>query len=324
MADRRAESPRDSRPGSGGTSDALPQPVTAPRQILAGKTYLVTRRCSERRFFLKPTAASRAIFEFVLAVAAEKYGIAVHAFCVLSNHFHLVVTDRQGRLPEFHRDLDGLVARATNRFLGRWESFWDPDSYSAVALEDGNAILEKMVYVLANPVVAGLVRKASDWPGLWSAPSLMDGDALTVKRPAILFRENGPLASTATLRLCRPPGFENDDSLIPTLMALLQDAEDRAAAELERDGRHFLGVARILAQDPLSSPASGEPRMAMSPRVATRNKWKRIEALQRLAEFVSGYKVALAAWRAGERRVLFPAGTWLMRLQHGACCCVYG
>jgi putative transposase len=273
MTDRLLESSRDLPPGSGGTPVALSQPVTAPRQILAGKTYLVTRRCSERRFFLKPTATSRAIFEFVLAVTAERYGIAVHAFCVLSNHVHLVVTDRQGRLPEFHRDLDGLVARATNCFLGRWESFWDPDSYSAVALEDGNAILEKMVYVLENPVAAGLVRRASEWPGPWSAPSLIDGDALTVKRPAVFFRENGPLAPTATLRLCRPPGFENDDSFIPTLTALLQDAEARAADELARDGRRFLGVARIIAQSPFSSPASGGPRMALSPRGGPRAKW---------------------------------------------------
>jgi putative transposase len=298
--------------------------MTAPRQRLAGKTYLVTRRCSERRFFLKPGSVTNTIFQFVLAVVSARYDVAVHAVCVLSNHIHLVVTDRHANLPEFHRDLDGLVARAMNCFLGRWESFWDPDSYSAVVLEDKNAILEKMVYLLANPVAAGLVRHASEWPGVWSAPSLIDGGVITLNRPADFFRKNGPLPPTATLRLCRPPGFENDDEFVATLTALLQEAEDRAAAELERDGRRFLGVARVLAQSAFSRPAAGEPRRVLSPRVATRNKWKRIEALQRLAEFVSGYKIALAAWRAGERNVLFPAGTWLMRWQHGAACCAYG
>ncbi|HSN14760.1 MAG TPA: hypothetical protein VLT61_09020, partial [Anaeromyxobacteraceae bacterium] len=79
-----------------------------------------------------------------------------------------VLTDLHARLPDFNRILNGLVARATNCLLGRWKCFWDPDSYSAVRLETTNAILEKMVYVLANPVAAGLVRRGSEWPGLWS------------------------------------------------------------------------------------------------------------------------------------------------------------
>jgi REP element-mobilizing transposase RayT len=105
------------------------------------------------------------LFCYVLAVAAERYGLLVHAFCVLSNHYHLVVTDPRARLPEFQRYLDGLVARATNCCLGRWESFWDPDSYSAVRLESATDVLDKIVYVLANPVAAGLVRHGSEWPG---------------------------------------------------------------------------------------------------------------------------------------------------------------
>ncbi len=80
--------------------------MTAPRQILPGTSYLVTRRCSERRFFLRPSKATSDIFRFVLAVAASRYDIRIHAFCVLSNHFHLV-TDPHARLPEFHRLLDG-------------------------------------------------------------------------------------------------------------------------------------------------------------------------------------------------------------------------
>ncbi|WP_242392100.1 hypothetical protein [Anaeromyxobacter oryzisoli] len=59
--------------------------MTLPRQVLEGATYLVTRRCSERRFFLRPSKDTDAIFRYVLAVAANRYGIQVHAYCVLSN-----------------------------------------------------------------------------------------------------------------------------------------------------------------------------------------------------------------------------------------------
>jgi REP element-mobilizing transposase RayT len=294
--------------------------MTAPRQVLPGSTYLVTRRCSERRFFLRPSQTVNDIFRYVLAVAAERYGILLHAFCVLSNHYHLVVTDPHARLPEFHRYLDGLVARATNCCLGRWESFWDPDSYSAVRLETASDILDKMVYVLANPAAAGLVRHGSEWPGLWSDPRLIGGSPLAVERPKEFFRERGPMPPSAQLQLSPPPGFESDESLVRALRQQLGEAEDRAAAELAGEGRSVLGAARVLAQKPHSRPAPGEPRRALSPRLACRNKWGRIEALLRLTEFVRGYRDALRAWRAGVRDVLFPPGTWLMRVQHDARC----
>jgi hypothetical protein len=81
-----------------------------------------------------------------------------------------------------------------------------------------------------------------------------------------------------------------------------------------------MGVARVLAQKPTARPAPGEPRRTLSPRVACRNKWGRIEALLRLAEFGRAYRQALGAWRTGMREVLFPPGTWLMRVRHTARC----
>jgi putative transposase len=294
--------------------------MTLPRQILPGTTYLVTRRCSERRFFLRPSKRTNDIFRFVLAVAARRHGIRVHAYCVLSNHFHLVVTDPRARLPLFNRDLNGVVARAVNCSLGRWESFWDPDSYSAVRLETPNDILQKMVYVLANPVAAGLVRRGREWPGLWSDPGVIGGDPVTAERPKEFFRKKGPLPALVPLQLVRPPGFEGDESFVEVLAQELAEAENQAAAELGREGRKFLGVARVLAQKPRERPAPGEPRRTLNPRVACRNKWGRIEALLRLSEFVRAHREALDAWRAGVRDALFPAGTWLMRIQHAAPC----
>ena len=294
--------------------------MTAPRQILPGTTYLVTRRCSERRYFLRPSRRTNDIFRYLLAVAAARHDIQVHAYCVLSNHFHLVVTDPHARLPDFHRYLDGLVARAINFALGHRESFWDPDSYSAVRLETAEAILEKVVYVLANPVAAGLVRHGSEWPGLWSDPRRLGADPVVTERPKEFFREDGSMPASAPLQLDRPPGFVTKESFDEALQDGLRAAEDQAATELGREGRSFLGVARVLMQKPSSHPATGEPRRALNPRVAARNKWKRLEALLRLAEFGRAYREALTAWRAGVREALFPPGTWQMRVQHAVIC----
>jgi REP element-mobilizing transposase RayT len=294
--------------------------VTAPRQVLEGTTYLVTRRVSERRFFLRPSTNTTAILGYILAVVSDRYGILLHTVCTLSNHLHIVLTDPHARLPDFQRDLDSLVARAINCMLGRWESLFERDSYSAVRLEPRDDVMDKMVYVLANPVAAGLVRRGKEWPGLWSDPRLIGGEGIVFERPRGFFREDGPMPATARLRFHPPPGFENDPELVQELLRRLERAEVRAAAALASQGRSFMGVARVLAQKWYARPKGGEPRRGLSPQVACRNKRKRIEALSRLTAFRAAYQEALAAWKRGVRDVTFPPGTWLMRVQHRVCC----
>ncbi len=85
--------PRRSGPG---TRHALSGGMTAPRQIRKNVTYLITRRCFSRMFLLRPSAVVTSVFEYVLAVKAKQYGIQLHAYCVLSNHWHCVLTDPLG------------------------------------------------------------------------------------------------------------------------------------------------------------------------------------------------------------------------------------
>jgi hypothetical protein len=76
----------------------------------------------------------------------------------------------------------------------------------------------------------------------------------------------------------------------------------------------------VLAERTLRRAASDEPRRELSPRVAARDPWKRLEALSRMLSFMREYREAWRSWRAGVRDVLFPAGTYLLRVQHGARC----
>jgi REP element-mobilizing transposase RayT len=135
--------------------------MSKPRQVLPGKTYLITRRTSERRFLLKPVPEVRQVFGYLLAVASERHGVRIHAFSCLSTHFHLVVSDPEGTLPAFMHLLDGFLARALNSWWGRWESFWAPESYSRVELVEGRDVIDKIIYTLANPVSSGLVESSS-------------------------------------------------------------------------------------------------------------------------------------------------------------------
>jgi putative transposase len=295
--------------------------MTAPRQVLPGTTYLVTRRCSQRQFLLRPSRIVNAIFLYVLAVAARRFGIDIHAYCVLSNHFHLVLTDRDARLPAFHQFLDALVARATNASLGRWESFWAPNSYSAVTLATPRDIVDKVAYVLANPVAAGLVRFGRLWPGLWSDPAHVGGPAITVERPKHFFDPNGSLPEHATIELTTPPGFASADVFRALVSSALAAREANAARECSGT---FVGVVGVLAQKPTRRPAGREPRRVLNPRIAARDKWKRIECIGRLREFLDAYRAAWARWCADDRDVRFPAGTYQLRVMHGAACVGFG
>ena len=298
--------------------------MTAPRQVLPGTTYLVTRRCADRRFLLRPSGLVNAVIEYVLAAKAQEYGILLHAYCVLSNHLHLVLCDPHGHLPLFMRDLGSSVARALNAAHGKWEWFWAPGSYSAVALQRPEDVLDKMAYTLANPVNAGLVRRGWEWPGLWSAPARIGAGPREVKRPAHYFREAGDTPASVPLELVCPAGFTSAEVLRQGLTAALEEREGRAARALTDVGRSFLGARRVLTQSPFARPAPGEPRRGLRPRVASRDKWKRLEAIGRLETFLAAYREAWLAFSAGARATLFPEGTYWLRVTYGVACAPVG
>lgn len=269
---------------------------------------MISRRCSQRQFLLKPSAYVSQVFLYCLAVAAERTGMLIHAVTVMSNHYHLVATDPQGRLPEFCGWLHEFVAKALNAHYGRWENFWAPEPTSYVRLLGAADVLEKTIYTLANPVAAGLVARGREWPGI----RIFSPGTRRIKRPAGFFRANGPTPEVATLNIVPPP----IDLPANEAYRRICDEVERHEAEIRRQfreaGRSFLGVAGVLAQATTDKPTTPEPRRELSPTIACRNKWQRIEALHRCKQFLRRYREALRAWTASLTPVLFPPGTYQM------------
>lgn len=260
------------------------------------------------------------IVRYVLAVAAERFGVLLHSFCFMSNHFHLVLTDPRRQLPAFEQYFASLIARSCNALHGHWESFWAPGSYSAVVLLDERTVFDKMAYTLANPVSAGLVRRGSEWPGVWSSPNIIGGKPATVSRPDHFFRAEGPMPDAACLRVVPPPGVESVEDFRRALKREVQRREDEKAQRLASEHKSFLGVRRVLAQRPLDRPLEPEPRRKMNPRVACQDEEKRREAIEKLQEFVRTYREAWKWFASGLRSVLFPHGTYWMRVAYRVAC----
>jgi putative transposase len=290
--------------------------MTAPRLLLRGASYLVTRRCLEQRYFLTPTEETTATFAYLLALAARRYRIRLHAWCVMSNHFHLVLTDPDARLPEFHRFLDGLLARAVNSQHGRRDHFWQSNTYNAVRLATPEDIVAKAAYTLANPVAARAVRHGRTWPGLWSSPTLAGAAGLRIARPKHFFTDDGGMPAEVELTLTTPPGFESARAYRRALEAELGWQEDRAAQGVE----HFEGVLAVRRQRWDKRPKAVEPPGGIKPRLAGREEETRSGLLDELEAFLEAYQDALLAWREKRRRVVFPAGTHLMRVAHAVAC----
>ncbi len=94
---------------------ALHRRMSKPRRVLPGTTYFISRRCSERRFFLAPSALINQIILYCLAYAARVFGMQVHAVCAMSNHWHVIVTDPHGYVSDFMHRAHFLVASAPTR-----------------------------------------------------------------------------------------------------------------------------------------------------------------------------------------------------------------
>ncbi len=75
--------------------------MSHPREIAPGATYMITRRVLRRHLLFRPDAAITQLLVYALAVSAPRFGIEVYAFCAMSTHLHLVVTDVNGVLPRF-------------------------------------------------------------------------------------------------------------------------------------------------------------------------------------------------------------------------------
>ncbi|NJK32051.1 MAG: hypothetical protein HC927_06315 [Deltaproteobacteria bacterium] len=285
--------------------------MTIPRRILPHTSWLITRRCSERRFFLLPSFESTQIFEYALARAARITGVQLHAWMVMSNHYHLVVTDTESRLPEFVRLLNSFVARALNFHYKRKEAFWKPGSYSAVQLCSKDTVLDKMAYTLMNPVVAGLVRLVSLWEGS-SSYGMEFGQERVARRPLCLTGFLKSVKGDETLRLTAPP-----NSLAADMLAELQGELKRRVKEVwtrfAAEGRRFLGMDAVSAQSWQESAKSEEPRGGIIPRFASKDPELLRQAIREWRAWLTAYRLALQAFSSGVRDAEFPAGTYMMK-----------
>jgi REP element-mobilizing transposase RayT len=131
------------------------------------------------------------VYEKLIGDDVSKYRL--DAFSIMSNHVHVVFRPNldeqslmetriagrvgfksdQDTLAEIMQSMKGVTARDCNRLLNRRGEFWEYESFDReVRNEEG--FIRAVRYTLRNPVKAGLVTQAMDWPGNYLAPRLLN------------------------------------------------------------------------------------------------------------------------------------------------------
>ncbi len=295
--------------------------VTPPRHIEPGAYYLLTRNTTQRQFWLKPCAMVLQVFAYCLAYGAARHSIDILAVCVLSSHYHLVIFDPTGQLPRFLHLLNQFVAKCLNVHWRRRENLFDNRKTSVQRLGSEEDVLRFVVYCALNPVSAGVVPRSKMWPGLVSKPDDLLAPPRRFRRPPVYFPERSDLPEEVELKISKPPCFggqtarEYRDRFRSLLTELEQEEQHRRATE----GMPFTGAAAAKKAHP-SKRAKQARSIAINPRVAASCKEIRRRMLQRTRDFRRAYFEALKTWSGGDHSVEFPAGTWWMRVHHGAAC----
>ncbi len=265
------------------------------------------------------------IYWYCLAYAAKLHGVVVHAACLMSTHAHEVITDVRGVYPKFLQTFHRNLALCTKALRGWPDEVFDKRSSGVHALLTSDALIESIAYVIANPVAAGAVRYAKDWPGAQTLPAHVGTRIVRVTRPKHYFDPNSPeWPEELELRLEMPVALQLDygSALARERIAeRVRDKQHQVWNEAKRSGRPFVGPRRVLKVAHTKRAKSYEVFGSLNPQfAASGHRGAATEAVKRIRAFRAQYHGALAKWTIGDRSACFPVGTWWMRVWHGARC----
>ena len=230
--------------------------MTRPVRIeFKGGLYHVTSR-GDRQEPIYEDDEDRERFLTILGDVIEIYNWICHGYCLMGNHYHLIIETPDGNLSKGMRQLNGVYTQVSNRrhqrvghlFQGRYKGI----------LVDGDAhLLELSRYVVLNPVRAGMIKGPEKWA--WSSYLAMTGQSTTPAWLAV----GGLLAQFSKQR---PAAIRRYKAFVAEGMSV-----ESIWADLK--GQIFLGddafVSRMQAMDKGLSNTLGVPKAQARPLAPT-------------------------------------------------------
>jgi len=318
------------------------------RPVFTNRLVFLTRSVSRQEFRLRPSAEVNEAIRYMLMATSRRYQMSPSCLCVMSNHWHGVVHDKEGRLPAFLSEFHGLLAHIINHIHGDSGRLWDGAQSHRLYLDDNESVLQEIAYTMSNPVAAGLLRHGNSWPGVRQCWPVRE---VVVRRPAFFEargmppkRPKGRKCSRPTVRevdakmkewdknkihyppymvfrLHRPPGFDelSDEQLAATLRRAVAMGEEMAHEKRLKEGKkEYLGARLVKKMPRKSVPKKMRQRFSMIPQVKARDWEATRAAKEQMKGWHRAYEEAYRLTREGLLAVEFPIGTYLQAVYHGA------
>ena len=141
------------------------------RLEIPGGVYHVTSR-GDRRESIYESDDDRSQWLEIFSKVCHRHNWLVHAYCLMDNHYHVVVETADGNLSKGMRQLNGVYTQYFNRQYNRVGHVYQ-GRYKAILVDKEAYLLELSRYVVLNPIRAHMITVIDKWP--WSSYPYMIG-----------------------------------------------------------------------------------------------------------------------------------------------------
>jgi REP element-mobilizing transposase RayT len=139
---------------------------------LAGGIYHITSR-GDRREDIYDSDEDRENWLKIFGDVCERFNWRCHAYCLMDNHYHIVLETADENLSKGMRQLNGVYTQYYNRKHNRVGHVFQ-GRYKGILVERDTYLLELARYVVLNPVRAGMTKNINAWK--WSSYKAMIGE----------------------------------------------------------------------------------------------------------------------------------------------------
>jgi putative transposase len=187
-----------------------------PRLTVPGFPHHIVQRGNNRQAIFVDVADYETMLE-LLVEQSKKFQVAVHAYVLMGNHFHLLATPETAEgLPLMMQAVGRSYVRYFNNRHGRSGTLWE-GRYRSTVVQSERYLLACMVYIDLNPVRAGLVAQPADYP--WSSHAHCRGlrtDRLVTPHALFWALGNTPFAREAAYAALVQAGISGKEQVALT------------------------------------------------------------------------------------------------------------